>query len=324
MINHFPPSSHAQYIHVPPKEKCNGDFRRDPVLDTRPRLEGWRMTCRSHVFRHKLVEIAKKFHRKFLERIGFTLKDAELARLRRFHPKFDIEQECEELEQAKLPEDEHDASEQHFEMKDYFAMVDTSVPLPKAVSAALEDLKSPVKKLISSNSAVPLSPRQFAEKQASKPKGSMSLLERIRAKEAERKAAEKLRDPVIERKIELLQRILHGLLRCITTYFAFKKVRSMDLRTLSEQVARSQSSMNRDLLMEHLTILCEVAPSYLAFTELGGKKYLQLKENNYNAIEKVVEEEVARLRSSLPSVTQLQQGVPVENAVKKAAVRALF
>ncbi|KAK6035334.1 DNA replication factor CDT1 like protein [Cooperia oncophora] len=285
-----------------PRKKVVTALPRDPVLDARPRLEGWRMTCRSHVFRHKLVEIAKKFHRKFLERIGFTLKDAELARLRRFHPKFDIEQECEELEQAKLPEDEHDGSEQHFEMKDYFAMVDTSVPLPKAVSAALEDLKSPVKKLMSSNSAVPLSPRQFAEKQASKPKGSMSLLERIRAKEAERKAAEKLRDPVL----------------CI------KKVRSMDLRTLSEQVARSQSSMNRDLLMEHLTILCEVAPSYLAFTELGGKKYLQLKENNYNAIEKVVEEEVARLRSSLPSVTQLQQGVPVENAVKKAAVRALF
>lgn len=83
-------------------------------------------------------------------------------------------------------------------MKDYLASIDTSVALPKAVEvgsisyhvrrtvslleylqAALQDLKSPVKKLISSNSAVPLSPRQFAEKQAAKPKGAMTLLERV-------------------------------------------------------------------------------------------------------------------------------------------------
>ncbi|PIO66175.1 hypothetical protein TELCIR_12119 [Teladorsagia circumcincta] len=145
----------------------------------------------------------------------------------------------------------------------------------------------------------------------------------IRAKEAERKAAEKLKDPVIERKIELLQRILHGLLRCITTYFAFKKVRSMELRILSEQVMRSQSSMNRDLLMEHLTILCEVAPNYVAFAEFGGKKYLQMKENNYTAIEKVIQEELGRLRTSTASAVQPQQGVPVGDVAKKA-VRALF
>ncbi|KAK5970334.1 hypothetical protein GCK32_004095 [Trichostrongylus colubriformis] len=309
---------------ISPRKKVVTVLPRDPVLDAKPRLEGWRMVCRSHVFRHKLVEIAKKFHQRFLERLGLNMKDNELLRLRRFHPNFDLEQECGEIEQADLPEVDHDASERHLEMKDYLATVDTTVPLPKAVTAALEDLKSPVKKLISSNSAVPLSPRQFAEKQASKPKGAMSLLERIRAKEAERKAAEKLRDPVIEKKIELLERILHGLLRCITTYFAFKKVRSLELRTLSEQVMRSQSSMNRDALMEHLTILCEVASNYVAFAEFGGKKYLQMKENNYAAIEKVVQDEMARLQTSAGSVAQPMQGVSVASAAKKTAVRALF
>ncbi|XGW19289.1 hypothetical protein V3C99_003262 [Haemonchus contortus] len=309
---------------ISPRKKVASAVPREPVLDARPRLEGWRMTCRSHVFRHKLVEIAKKFHQKFLDRLGLNLKEAELARLRRFHPKFDIEQECEEIKQAKLPEEDHDKSERHLEMKDYLATVDTTVPLPKAVSVALEDLKSPVKKLVNSNSAVPLSPRKFAEKQATKPKGAMSLLERIRAKEAERKAAEKLRDPVIERKIELLQRIIHGLLRCITTYFAFKKVRSLELRTLSEQVMRSQSSMNREALMEHLKILCEVAPDYVTFAEFGGKKYLQLKENNYTAIEKVIQDELERLRTSTTLSSKLPAGAPQTSPAKKTAIRALF
>ncbi|KAK6023949.1 DNA replication factor CDT1 like protein, partial [Ostertagia ostertagi] len=288
--------------------------RWDPVLDARPRLEGWRMICRSHVFRHKLVEIAKKFHQKFLERLGLNLKEVELARLRRFHPKFDLEQECGEIEQAELPEVDHGAAERHLEMKDYLATVDTTVPLPKAVSAALEDLKSPLKKLVSSNAAVPLSPRKFAEKQASKPKGAMSLLERIRAKEAERKAAEKLRDPVIDRKIELLQRILHGLLRCITTYFAFKKVRSMELRTRGSESGHEEASPANEF--ERALIPTPALFAYIRFEQ-------EMKENNYTAIEKVIQEELARLRTSAPSASQLQQGVAVADVAKKA-VRALF
>ncbi|EPB77502.1 DNA replication factor CDT1 like protein [Ancylostoma ceylanicum] len=268
-----------------PRKKVVTVMPRDPVMDARPRLEGWRMTCRSHVFRHKLVEIAKKFHRKFMERIGFVMSESEHLRLRRFHPKFDLDAECERIPEAEIPEVPHDDAERRLEMRDYLATVDTSAALPKAVDAAIEEMKSPVKKIVSSETAVPLSPRQFAEKQASKPKGAMSLLERIRAKEAAKKAAESMRDPVVERKIELLQRILHGLLRCITTYFAFKKVRSMEMNMLSEQVMRSQSSMSRSLLLEHVTLLCEVASEHVSLTEVAGKKYLQIKDNNYSTLE---------------------------------------
>ncbi|WKX92579.1 hypothetical protein Q1695_010538 [Nippostrongylus brasiliensis] len=308
-----------------PRKKVVTALPRDPVIDARPRLEGWRMTCRSHVFKHKLVEIVKRFHKKFLERLGCDLKDDEHAKLRRFHPKFDLDQECEEIREAELPEEDSDKGERLFGMKDYLATVDTSVALPKAVEAAIEELKSPVKKLISSNSAVPLSPRQFAEKQASKPKGAMSLIERIKAKEAAKKAAEKLKDPVVEKKKDLLERILHGLLRCITTYFAFKKVRSMDINMLAEQVMRSQSSMNRVSLMEHIDVLCEVAPAFVAKVELGGRKYLQLKENNYNAIENVLQEELTRLRAGPPSAAAAPQTETMKPEVeKKTAVRSLF
>ncbi|KAE9420319.1 hypothetical protein Angca_005868, partial [Angiostrongylus cantonensis] len=275
-----------------PRKKVVTAVPREPIVDSRPRLEGWRMTCRSHVFKHKLVEIVKKFHQKFLERVGLLLNESELSRLRRFHPKFDLDHECEEIVEAELPHIPSDTDEPHLEMKDYLATVDTSVPLPKAVDTAIEDLKSPSKKLVSSCSATPLSPRKFAEQQSLKPKGAMSLLERIRAKEAAKKLADSLRDPVAEKKIEVLQRILHGLLRCITTYFAFKKVRSIDVNTLSEQIMRSQSALNRALILEHISALCETAPEYFTITEIGGKRYLQLKQNNYVAIEKLLQEEV--------------------------------
>ncbi|RCN45518.1 DNA replication factor CDT1 like protein [Ancylostoma caninum] len=303
-----------------PRKKVVTVMPRDPVMDARPRLEGWRMTCRSHVFRHKLVEIAKTFHRKFMERIGLFMNESEYLKLRRFHPKFDLDAECEGIPEAVIPEVPHDDAERRLEMRDYLATVDTSVALPKAVDAAIEEMKSPVKKIVSAEAAVPLSPRQFAEKQASKPKGAMSLLERIRAKEAAKKAAESMRDPVVERKIELLQRILHGLLRCITTYFAFKKVRSMEMNMLSEQVMRSQSSMSRSLLLEHVTLLCEVASDHVSLTEVAGKKYLQIKDNNYSTLETLVKVELARLRENPSS---LRVDAPAA-ALKKPAVRALF
>lgn len=75
--------------------------------------------------------------------------------------------------------------------------------------------------------------------------------------------------------------------------------------------------------MEHIDVLCEVAPNYVAFAEIGGRKYLQLKENNYCAIEKVVQDEVARLRASPPSECA-PVPVPQSTEVKKSAVRALF
>ncbi|KAJ1372323.1 MFS lactose permease [Parelaphostrongylus tenuis] len=254
------------------------------------------------------------------------LNDSELSRLRRFHPKFDLDQECEEIKEAELPHVPSDTDESYLKMKDYLATVDNSVPLPKAVDNAIEVLKSPLKKLVSS-SGTPLSPRKFAEQQALKPKGAMSLVERIRAKEAAKKLAESLRDPAIEKKIEVLQRILHGLLRCITTYFAFRKVRSIDVNTLSEQIMRSQSALSRTLIMEHISTLCGTAPEYFIITEIGGKKYLQLKENNYAAVEKLLQEEVTRLRGISTSATTNVSSTsnPVSMcSTKNPAVRALF
>ncbi|KAK6729698.1 hypothetical protein RB195_006632 [Necator americanus] len=301
-----------------PRKKVVNVVPRDPVLDGKPRLEGWRMTCRCHVFRHKLVEIAKKFHKKFIERIGLSMSESEHSKLRRFHPKFDLDSECEKIPEAEIPDVPHDDVEHRLEMRDYFASVDTSVALPKAINTVIEELKSPVKRIVNSEASVPLSPRQFAEKQASKPKGAISLLERIRAKEAAKKAAESLRDPVVERKLEILNRILHGLLRCITTYFAFKKVRSMEMGVLSEQITRSQSSMNRSLILEHVTVLCEVASDCVALTDVAGKKYLQIKNNDYLTLEKLIQDEISRLRGAPPPHGS---GIAI---VKKPAVRALF
>ncbi|CAJ0592596.1 unnamed protein product [Cylicocyclus nassatus] len=302
-----------------PRKKVVNVVPRDPILDARPRLEGWRMTCRSHIFRHKLVEIAKHFHKKFMEKIGLFMSETEYSKLRRFHPKFDLDTECERIPEAEIPDVPQDNVDRHLQMRDYLATVDNSVPLPSSVDNVLEELKSPVKKVISSATAVPLSPRQFAEKQASKPKGAMSLMERIRAKEEAKKAAEKLRDPTTDRRVELLQRILHGLLRCITTYFAFKKVRSMEINILSEQINKSQSAMNRALVIEHVTLLCEIAPNMVILTEISGKKYLRLEQNDYSTLEKVVKDELARLQNDQQ---QKIAGLNVDS--KKPAARALF
>ncbi|VDM80415.1 unnamed protein product [Strongylus vulgaris] len=128
-----------------------------------------------------------------------------------------------------------------------------------------------------------------------------------------------MRDPAIDRRMELLQRILHGLLRCITTYYAFKKVRSMELNVLGDQVTKSQSSMNRSLLLEHVTLLCEIVPSLVTLTEIAGKKYLRIEENDYATLEKFVKDELTRLQSTQQTLVS-----EVKTPVKKPAMRALF
>uniref|UniRef100_A0A0K0DA90 CDT1 domain-containing protein n=1 Tax=Angiostrongylus cantonensis TaxID=6313 RepID=A0A0K0DA90_ANGCA len=257
-----------------PRKKVVTAVPREPIVDSRPRLEGWRMTCRSHVFKHKLVEIVKKFHQKFLE---LLLNESELSRLRRFHPKFDLDHECEEIVEVG-----------NFVQSFFFGMLVTFIVLDSfLLQTAIEDLKSPSKKLVSSCSATPLSPRKFAEQQSLKPKGAMSLLERV-------------------------SRICSygSLFMYVCLYFVL------------------DPSKGSSLILEHISALCETAPEYFTITEIGGKRYLQLKQNNYVAIEKLLQEEVARLRgtgSSLPTANMLAVfGTVAMSPTKKSAVRALF
>ncbi|VDM57257.1 unnamed protein product [Angiostrongylus costaricensis] len=269
-----------------PRKKIVTAVPREPVIDSRPRLEGWRMTCRSHVFKHKLVEIVKKFHQKFLERYFFKfsmllLNESELSRLRRFHPKFDLDQECEEIMEVGNS------------LQSFFGMLKVFL-----LQTAIEGLKSPLKKLVSSCCATPLSPRKFAEQQSLKPKGALSLLERVS------------------------RTCSYGsLFMYICLYFVLDPL--ILLFTASSFILFCLA-----LILEHISALCETAPEYFTITEIGGKRYLQLKQNNYVAIEKLLQEEVARLRgtgSSLPTANMLAvSSTATMSPTKKSAVRALF
>uniref|UniRef100_A0A1I7WCI7 CDT1 domain-containing protein n=1 Tax=Heterorhabditis bacteriophora TaxID=37862 RepID=A0A1I7WCI7_HETBA len=193
---------------ISPRKRVVSAVPREPVPDNRPRLEGWRMACRSHVFRYKLVGIIKKIHRQFMEKIGskelfnILMLDCTLFEL---------------ILNSILIMLYEDDLKKNTEMKDYLDLVDTTVPLPKAVQVFS----------CSINSEYYFNYSRFFY--------SYHYIFRMLAS---------------------------SMLRCVCTNCIF----------LVE-------------VIEHLTLLCEVAPSHIAVSEVLGKKYLQMKDNNFSVME---------------------------------------
>lgn len=103
---------------------------------------------------------------------------------------------------------------------------------------------------------IPLSPKKFAQLQAAKPKGTMSLLERvcfiflflviiyfqIRAKEAAKKAVEDKRDPESERRYYRLNLLHEKVMRPLLLLFIRGQCRSIELQKAIDKIEATVKS----------------------------------------------------------------------------------
>ncbi|VDM09672.1 unnamed protein product [Wuchereria bancrofti] len=142
----------------------------------------------------------------------------------------------------------------------------------------IKELRSPEKKVaIVADKCIPLSPKKYVEtKNTSKP----SLLERIRAKERERKRREMLRNPEMEQR--------KG------SYYNLKKVGSMKFVELIDKLAFGIGSISKVEIEAAINLLCEVCPTYFKIVEVRGEKYIHLKDNSFSAIRDIVNVEIKK------------------------------
>lgn len=272
---------------------------RKPDVDGRIRLDAARQRDRAHIFRHKLTAIVLEHHSEFLESQGLP----NMTNIQRLHPLFRLEKHCPVLPKVKLPEPPIQKSSVHIGMREALnEQFDLEkVSLPSSMQRIISDLKSPEKTTAGSSGGVPLSPKKFSEMQAEqKNKGAMTLLERIRAKEAIKKAADACIDKDLEKRKQRLTLLKERYVRIVCNHFTAKRAQTMEMETIAKFVQFSSSNPTTiPDIIDHLKLMCEVAPMYIAEAIFMGKKYLRFTDKNIEAINEVLTEEMEKTQQKI-------------------------
>uniref|UniRef100_A0A1I7VMY7 CDT1 domain-containing protein n=1 Tax=Loa loa TaxID=7209 RepID=A0A1I7VMY7_LOALO len=254
-----------------------------------PKLESHRLH-RKLEFKSRLRKLVNIQHAAFLKNEGIEISPDE--QLPRYHPDFDLDA-VNDIIPANLPEMPKGDAGQPETMREYLkAVPDSSGTLPEKIKMVIKELRSPEKKIaVVADKFIPLSPKKYVEtKNSSKP----SLLERIRAKERERKQREMMRNPEMEQRKGRLERISHSLLQCICSYYNLKKIGSVKFAELIDKLAFSIGCISKVEIEAIINLLCEVCPTYFKIVEVRGEKYVHFKNNSFTAIRDLVNAEIKK------------------------------
>ncbi|GMT04188.1 hypothetical protein PENTCL1PPCAC_26362 [Pristionchus entomophagus] len=265
-------------------------MQREVIMDTRKRLEGWRMSCRSQVFRTLLARRVIAAHDKYVgERsLDSSFLSSSFSPSFGFHKDFapNMDSLCPSIEKAEIgqiPEEETVSNHGHG-MGEFIKMLsDTVTVLPKAVDVAIMEYRSPEKKTISSR-GVPLSPAKFA--QTSKP---MSILERIKAKKAAEAAAEKRRNPELEEKMADLSRLIdQKIITLIFEIYRSESRTSINISMLKEKMVASRR-ISQDKVSSLLDRLTSLVPDHFSSGKTTVGEFLKVLPDNSPATLEIVE-----------------------------------
>ncbi|VBB33830.1 unnamed protein product [Acanthocheilonema viteae] len=230
-------SSKKATIISPTKPSCGSNV----LIICPPKLEGRRLH-RKLEFKNRLRRLVNMQHAAFLKNEGIEISPDE--QLPRYHPDFDLDA-VDDIRPAKLPEMPKGDAGQPETMREYLkAVPDSSSTLPDKIKMVITELRSPEKVVaVVADKSIPLSPKKYHME--TKNTSKTSLLERIRAKERERKRREMMRNPEMEQRKERLERISRSLLQCICSYYNLKKVGSMKFVELVDKLAFGIGSISK-------------------------------------------------------------------------------
>ncbi|XP_067308084.1 DNA replication factor Cdt1 isoform X2 [Pseudorasbora parva] len=251
----------------------------EPVIEeefngSRPVLSASRILERRRVFHQNLVEIVKGHHKAFLASLNppIVVPDDKLTR---WHPRFNVD-EVPNVTQSDLPQ-----APQTEKLTSAQEVLDRARALmtPK-MEKALANMA-----LKTAEIACAKEP-ETSEKSAAPPtetpsalKGvSQSLLERIRAKEAQKLHATMTRNPQQEQRLVMMSR-LPDLARILRNVFVAEKKPAllMDL-TCNRMIASYRSPLSSDEMEKHLRLLAELTPAWLTIHPIRKDLYLKLNK----------------------------------------------
>ncbi|KAK2914239.1 hypothetical protein Q8A67_002638 [Cirrhinus molitorella] len=251
----------------------------EPVIDeefngTRPVLSASRLLERRHIFHQNLVEIVKGHHKVFLASLNppIVVPDDKLTR---WHPRFNVD-EVPNIKPSDLPQPpqtEKLTSAQ--EVLDKARALMTPKMEKALANMALKTAETACAKEpeTSEKPAVTLTETPSALKGV-----SQSLLERIRAKEAQKLHAAMTRNPQQEERLSMMSR-LPELARILRNVFVAEKKPALIMElACNRMIASYRSPLSSDEMEKHLRLLAELTPAWLTVHPIRKDMYLKLNK----------------------------------------------
>ncbi|XP_017212594.1 DNA replication factor Cdt1 isoform X2 [Danio rerio] len=251
----------------------------EPVIDeefkgVRPVLSASRLLERRHIFHQNLVEIVKGHHKTFLASLNppIVVPDEKLTR---WHPRFSVD-EVPNVKPSDLPQ-----PPQTEKLTSAQEVLDKARALmtPKMEKAlANMALKTAEKACVKEPETTAKSAVTPTETPGALKGVSQSLLERIRAKEAQKLHAVMTRNPQQEERLLMMSR-LPELARILRNVFVAEKKPALIMElACNRMIASYRSPLTSDEMEKHLRLLAELTPAWLTIHPIRKDLYLKLNK----------------------------------------------
>ncbi|XP_063347048.1 DNA replication factor Cdt1 [Pelmatolapia mariae] len=256
----------------------------DPIIvsensEARPVLSASRLLERRRMFHNNLVSIVKQHHKVFLSLLDPPVLVPE-DKLNRWHPRFNVDSvpavHMSALPQTPRPEKLATAQEVLDKARSLItpkmekALI--GLALKTEDKAAHKEPTSQENPTVPQTSAVPAVPNAL--------KGvSQSLLDRIRAKEAQKLQAAMTRNSNQEERLLMMSR-LGELARILRSVFVAEKKPALTMEVAcNRMVASYRSALSTGEMEKHIHLLAEVAGEWLTLHTVRKDLYLKLNKN---------------------------------------------
>ncbi|XP_066494045.1 DNA replication factor Cdt1 [Tiliqua scincoides] len=256
------------------QKRFNYQLTIEPVLVEGEKLSASHLMERRKVFHRNLVNIVKEHHKAFLASLNPPLVVLD-HKLTRWHPRFNVD-EVPYVVPAELPQppqvDKISTAQEVLEKA-------RSLLTPK-MEKALANLAL---RTAETSPSVKESPRQAPPVAVSTPsslKGvSQSLLERVRAKEAQKLQAAMTRNPRQEQRLDMMAR-LPEMARVLRNVFVAEKKQALTMEVACQRMMASYRSLMTPGEMEkHLRLFQELLPDWVNILPIRKDVYIKLDKN---------------------------------------------
>ncbi|KAL2762043.1 DNA replication factor Cdt1, partial [Daubentonia madagascariensis] len=247
----------------------------EPVLDQEaggavPQLTASCLLQRRHVFGQRLLEQAKEHHKAFLASLRPPMEVPD-EQLTRWHPRFNVD-EVPDIEPAALPQPP--TTEKLTTAQEVLARARSlmSPRMEKALSQlALRSAEPSSPALPASPPATPPTPPAGALKGV-----PQDLLERVRAKEAQKQLAQMTRQPEQELRLQRLER-LPEMVRVLRGVFVSERKPALTMAVACARMVGSyRATMSPGEMEKHLLLLSELLPDWLSLHHIRTDTYVKL------------------------------------------------
>lgn len=245
-------------------------------------LSASRLLKRRQIFHQNLISIVKHHHKAFLSSLVPPVSVPE-DKLTRWHPRFNVDA-VPAVQTSSLPQVPHtEKLVTAQEVLDKARSLITPKMEKALVSLALktEDKATEINepKLPQPPAAIQISNASAAQVPVALKGVSQSLLDRIRAKEAQKLQAVMTRSPIQEERLLMMSR-LGELARILRNVFVAEKKAALIMEVACNRMVASYSStLSTGEMEKHIRLLAEVTADWLTIHPIRKDFYLKLNKN---------------------------------------------